>query len=87
MSNAYIHSFRPNHQYFSFYPYYLPSYYSNYYPKHYNRYYEPVSHLSLKKGPLYVESTTIDIFNVKNLLKILVIIAVIYFITKKLFMR
>ena len=87
MSNAYIHPFQGGHQYFSFYPYYLPSHYSNYYPRHYNRYYEPVSHVTAKVGNLHVEDVTVDIFNLKNLIKLVVIIFLFMFIAKTIFKR
>lgn len=87
MANAFIHRFRPHHQYFSFYPYYLPSYYSKYYPRHYNRYYEPVSHVVVKHGPVQIQDTTIDLFNFKNLVKLVIIIFLFAIIARTLFRR
>lgn len=87
MSNAYIHPFYGGHQYFSFYPYYLPSYYSNYYPRHYNRYYEPVSHVTAKLGNIEVTDTTVDIFNLNNFVKLIVVIFLFMFVSKMLFRR
>jgi len=54
--NAHIQPFYQGGQYFSFYPYYMPKYYSNYYPRHYNRYYEPVSTVTIKRGPITVQN-------------------------------
>jgi len=87
MSNAYIHPFREQHQYFSFYPYYLPSYYSNYYPRHYNRYYEPVNHVTAKLGTLEIQDTTVDIFNMTNLVKLVAIVVFFMLIARALFKR
>ena len=87
MSNAYIHPFHGQHQYFSFYPYYLPSYYSNYYPRHYNRYYEPVSHVTAKLGTMQIQDTTVDIFNTANLVKLVVIIFLFMLVAKAIFKR
>lgn len=85
MPNAYIHRFKQNQQYFSFYPYYLPAFYSNYYPRHYNRYYEPVSHVTLQKGPMHVQDTTVDVFNLSNLVKLVLIVFLFMFMAKALF--
>lgn len=87
MSNAYIHPFKAQHQYFSFYPYYLPSFYSNYYPRHYNRYYEPASHITAKLGNVHVNDVTVDIFNIKNFIKLIVIICLFMFVAKAIFKR
>lgn len=53
--NAHLQPFAMGGKYFSFYPYYVPGYYSNYYPRHFNRYYQPVSQVTIKKGPITVQ--------------------------------
>lgn len=87
MSNAYIHPFREQHQYFSFYPYYLPSYYGNYYPREYNRYYQPVSYVNAKLGTLEIEDTTVDIFTFANLVKLIIIVIFFMMVARALFKR
>lgn len=87
MANAYIHPFQTGHQYFSFYPYYLPSNYSNYYPRHYNRYYEPASHVTAKMGTIDIQDTTVNIFNTNNLIKLIAIVFLFMCVARFLFKR
>lgn len=90
MPNAYIHSFKPNHQYFSFYPYYLPSFYGNYYPRHFNRYYQPLNLQNVTneanqepQEPKTQKTPICDLFNFKNF----IILCLFLFIIKALLNR
>ena len=78
--NAHIEPFYRGDRKFSFYPYYLPSYYSNYYPRHYTRYYEPVSSVTLKKGPVMVETKTVfDEGTLMNLFQVVLFVLLFVF--------
>lgn len=83
MANLHIHQFRPFGQYFSYYPYYLPSFYSNYYPRQYSRYYEPMNYITINKGPITTEE--IEYTSDYSIFYYALFILIFFYVCSKLF--